>query len=80
MRLPGSHPVRSIRRKNDSKNQGLFDFPMKTAAEVSWRCLNLKRSVAIFGQVGGLIIQQLKPRNQAEFAPIGINTVWTAQK
>jgi hypothetical protein len=35
------------------QNQGLFDFPIKTAAGVSLRCLNLKRFAAILGHDGG---------------------------
>jgi hypothetical protein len=35
------------------QTQGLFDFPMKTAAGVSLRCLNLKRFAAILGHDGG---------------------------
>jgi hypothetical protein len=51
---PPSNALNKMKKR--FKNHGLFDFPMKTAAGVSLRCLNLKRPVAIFGHTGGQII------------------------
>jgi hypothetical protein len=61
MRLPGPSSRALNKAKNDSKKQGLFEFPMKTAMGVAWRCLILKRPVAIFGHDGEQLIQHLTP-------------------